>query len=195
METRVQIGADRQHQHATAVDRPLSPEQLTASILRSTGILHSYIANELVELNKTAELGPDATEEQKRVRDKQALRGAIDKLQGYFDIFSNLYASGVGQTSDDFFASPDQALYLANGGAVFPWSGPNGSNIASQLLQMNDPQSVAKKLYEGLLSRTPTPLEEQFIVEQYTAAGEQRPGVIQELVWGILAGAEYRLYP
>jgi hypothetical protein len=111
VETRVQIGADRQHQHATAVDRPLSPEQLIASILRSTGILHSYIANELVELNKAGELGPDATEEQKRVRNQLALRGAVDKLQGYFDIFSNLYASGVGQTSDDFFASPDQALY------------------------------------------------------------------------------------
>jgi hypothetical protein len=195
VETRGLIGADRQMQHATAVDRPLSPEQLAWSILRSTGVLHSYIANEQVELNKAGELGPDATEQQKQAREKQVLRGAMDKLQGYIDIFSNLYASGVGQTSDDFFASPDQALYVANGGAVFSWSGPNGSNIASQLLQMNDPQSVATKLYEGLLSRTPTALEQQFIVEQYATAGDHRQSVIQELVWSILAGAEYRLYP
>jgi hypothetical protein len=168
---------------------------LAWSILRSTGVLHSYIANEQVELNKAGELGPDATEQQKQAREKQVLRGAMDKLQGYIDIFSNLFASGVGQTSDDFFASPDQALYVANGGAVFSWSGPNGSNIASQLLQMNDPQSVATKLYEGLLSRTPTALEQQFIVEQYATAGDHRQSVIQELVWSILAGAEYRLYP
>jgi len=157
--------------------------------------LSGYIANEHAELNKQGELPADANEVQKMERERRAVRGAIDKLRGNIDVFSNLYSSGVGQTSDDFFASPDQALYFANGGSVHSWAGPNGSNISSRVLQATDPQLGAKQLFIALLSREPSTIEQQFIVEQLANAGDSRPAVVQELVWGILAGAEYRLYP
>jgi hypothetical protein len=194
-ELRSTVSADRQNQHAAATERPLSPEQLALSILRSTNVLSNYIANEHTELNKQGELPTDANDAQKIEREKRAVRGAIDKLRGNIDIFSNLYSSGVGQTSDEFFASPDQALYFANGGAVHSWAGPNGSNISSRVLQATDPLLGAKQLYIALLSREPSAIEQQFIVEQLASAGDSRPAVIQQLVWSILAGAEYRLYP
>ncbi|MFO0014443.1 MAG: DUF1549 domain-containing protein [Planctomycetota bacterium] len=194
-EIRMAVSADRQTQHALAAERPLSPEQLAWSILRSTHVLSSYVANEHAELNKQGELPADATEQQRAEREKRAVRGAIDKLRGNVDTFSNLYSSGVGQTSDEFFASPDQALYIANGGAVHSWAAPNGSNISSRVLQSTDPQQAAKLLYVALLSREPSPAEQQFIAEQLTNAGDQKPSVVQELVWSILAGAEYRMYP
>jgi hypothetical protein len=194
-ELRSTVSADRQNQHAAATERPLSPEQLALSILRSTNVLSNYIANEHTELNKQGELPTDANDAQKIEREKRAVRGAIDKLRGNIDIFSNLYSSGVGQTSDEFFASPDQALYFANGGAVHSWAGPNGSNVSSRVLQATDPLLGAKQLYIALLSREPSAIEQQFIVEQLASAGDSRPAVIQQLVWSILAGAEYRLYP
>ena len=194
-ELRSTVSADRQNQHAAATERPLSPEQLALSILRSTNVLSNYIANEHTELNKQGELPTDANDAQKIERENRAVRGAIDKLRGNIDIFSNLYSSGVGQTSDEFFASPDQALYFANGGAVHSWAGPNGSNVSSRVLQATDPLLGAKQLYIALLSREPSAIEQQFIVEQLASAGDSRPAVIQELVWSILAGAEYRLYP
>jgi hypothetical protein len=63
------------------------------------------------------------------------------------------------------------------------------------VLQATDPLLGAKQLYIALLSREPSAIEQQFIVEQLASAGDSRPAVIQELVWSILAGAEYRLYP
>jgi flagellar biosynthesis chaperone FliJ len=194
-EARSIVIADRQLQSAMASDRPLSPEQLGWSILRSTGVLQSYVLNENAELDKQSALAADATDEQRAGRRLQATRGAMDKLRGNVDVFSNLYSSGVGQTSDEFFASPDQALYVANGGSVYAWAGPNGSNVTSQLLAETDIQAAVKKLYWSLLSRSPTPEELGFVTEQLTNAGEQRPAIVQELVWSILASAEYRLYP
>jgi multidrug efflux pump subunit AcrA (membrane-fusion protein) len=194
-ELRTAVSSDRQNQHAVAAERPLSPEQLGMSILRSTHVLGNYIANEHTELNKQGELPADANEAQKMEREKRAVRGAIDKLRGNIDVFSNLYSSGVGQTNDEFFASPDQALYFANGGSIHAWAGPSGSNISSRVFQATDPHLGAKQLYTALLSREPTAIEQQFIVEQLNSAGDSRPAVIQELVWSILAGAEYRLYP
>jgi predicted nucleic acid-binding Zn-ribbon protein len=192
---RIAVSLDRQNQHAVSCERPLSPEQLALSILRSTHVLPNYVANEHAELNKQGELPSDATEKQRLERETRAVRGAIDKLRGNIDIFSNLYASGVGQTSDEFFASPDQALYFSNGGAVHAWAGPNGSNLSGRILQTSDPQQAAKEMFLGLLSREPSPIEQQFIGEQIANAGDQRPAVVQELVWSILAGAEYRMYP
>ena len=194
-EIRIAISADRQSQHALAADRPLSPEQLGWSILRSTNVLQNYIANQHVELNKQGELPSDATESQKADREKRAVLGAMDTLRGNVDTFSNLYASGVGQTSDEFFASPDQALFIANGGSVHSWSAPSGPNVSSKVLQAADPQKAATLLYVSLLSRDPSPTEQQFILDQMAGAGDQKPAVVQELVWSILAGAEYRMYP
>ncbi len=194
-EARTAVSADRQNQHAISAERPLSPEQLAWSILRSTHVLQNYIANEHAELNKQGELPADAPEAERFQRDLRAHRGAIDKLLGNVDVFSNLYSSGVGQTSDEFFASPDQALYFANGGSVYSWAGPNGSNISSRVVQATDPQQAAKQLVVALLSREPNPVEQQFIAEQIANGGDQRPAIVQELVWSILAGAEYRMYP
>ncbi|MFN9852037.1 MAG: hypothetical protein ACK57P_09490, partial [Planctomycetota bacterium] len=160
-----------------------------------TNVLQNYIANQHVELNKQGELPSDATESQKADREKRAVLGAMDTLRGNVDTFSNLYASGVGQTSDEFFASPDQALFIANGGSVHSWSAPSGPNVSSKVLQAADPQKAATLLYVSLLSRDPSPTEQQFILDQMAGAGDQKPAVVQELVWSILAGAEYRMYP
>jgi hypothetical protein len=93
--------------------------------------MSSYIGNEKAELDKNAPLAADAPAAEQYARLLQSVRGARDKLQGNIDTFSTLYSSGVGQTSDDFFASPDQALFVANGGSVFGWAAPNGNNLYS----------------------------------------------------------------
>jgi hypothetical protein len=189
------IQVDAQNRHAIAQERPLSPEQFGWSILRSTGVLQNYVAAESAELEKQQALPGDATQEQRQARELQTVRGAMEKLRANVDVFSNLYASGVGQTSDEFFASPDQALYVSNGGAVVAWAAPNGSNLTSLIAQESEASAAARRLMWALLSREPTAQEQQWISEIWSHAAEQRPTVAHELVWGILAGAEYRLYP
>jgi hypothetical protein len=186
---------DRQSEFQLAQDRILSPEQLGLSTLQATHVLGNYVSNELVELEKQSPLAADASQDQRDARKLQATRQAIDKLRGNIDVFANLYSSGVGQTSDEFFASPDQALYMANGGSVFNWAAPSGSNPAGLAIQQTDPQQGAIAMYRSLLARDPSESEKRWVAEQLTLAPDQKPIVGQELVWGILTSSEFRVYP
>lgn len=192
---KAQVDESCQAVFAVAPERALSPEQFGWSILAATNVHTNYIANERAELDKNAPLAADAPAEQQQARMLQAVRSARDKLQGNIDTFSNLYSSGVGQTSDDFFASPDQALFVANGGSVYAWAAPSGTNLTNLAIQSPDPLAATQLLARGLLARPATASELQWIPETISKALDTKPAVIHELVWGILAGVEFRLYP
>ena len=186
---------DRQSNSYAAQFRALSPEQLGLSVLRATKVLDNYIAAEAAEIEKQSPLAADATQEQRDTKTLQATRQALDKLRPNIDVFANLYASGVGQTSDEFFASPDQALYMSNGGSVFQWSAASGNNVTGLVVQQLDTSEAARILYLSLLSREPTAQEQQWVSEQLAKAADKKPAIAQELVWGLLTSSEFRVYP
>lgn len=188
----VAINTDAARQVATASLQALTPEQMCWSTLRVTGMLDAYVRIEAAELEKTTPLAADADAATKAARHRQAVRGAFDKLRGNADVYVSLYASGPDKTEDDFFASADQALYTANAGNVFAWAGPGNNNVTQQAIAMTDNTEIAKAIYWTLLARQPTAEETKLVSEQIVAAGEGRNAVIQEMVWGILASAEFR---
>jgi predicted nucleic acid-binding Zn-ribbon protein len=177
---------------SAAMMRPLTPEQLCWSTLRITGQLEAYVQAEMTELAKESPLAADADAATVAKRRQQATRRAFDKLRGNADLFVNLYGSGADRTEDEFFASADQALFTANAGSIFAWAGPAYNNPTQQAITATEPRQVAHSLYWGLLCRQPTDGEVALIEQQLTAAGDQRNVVIQEMAWGILAGAEFR---
>jgi Protein of unknown function (DUF1549)/Protein of unknown function (DUF1553) len=185
----------RQKSSHLAQNRPLSPEQLGWSILQSTDVLKNYVAAEVAELEKQSPLAADASPEVRSARALQATRQALDKLRPHVDTFATLYSSGVGQTSDEFFASPDQALFMANGGSVFQWSAPSSNNVANQIVQQPDGIVAAKLLFRSLFSREATAEEQSWIADKLSKAGDKKPAVAQELVWSLLTSSEYRVYP
>ncbi|MEO8269119.1 MAG: DUF1553 domain-containing protein, partial [Aureliella sp.] len=170
---------------------PLSPEQLCWSTLRITGQLDNYTQVELAELEKASPLAVDADASALRGRQLLAVRAAMDKLRGYADVFVSLYASGPDKTQDDFFASADQALYTANAGSVFAWAGPSAP-VTHQAIETKDDALVANELYGCLLCRPPTNTETELVRDQLAGAGEGRSELIQEMVWSLLASAEFR---
>lgn len=186
--------ADRRRAFAVSDMRPLSPEQLGLSILRVTGVLDNYVKAEMAELEKKQPLAADADAAAVAERQRQAVRQAIDKLRGNVDTFSNLYAAGVGQTADEFFASPDQALYMSNAGPVFSWSARSGQNVTERVFAQPDNRLASAELYGTLLARQPSPSEAAFVSEQLQNAGDQRSAVAQELVWSVLTSVEFRFY-
>lgn len=190
-----QVIADRQRVFQLAPFRSLSPEQLGWSILRATKVLDNYIATELASIEKDSPLSADAAESTKTARYAQATWQAMDKLRGNVDVFSNLYASGVGQSTDEFFASPDQALFMANGGSVFPWSAPSGNNVTDLVAKQPDSHEAARILYRSLLSREPTETERQWVVQQLDQNTASKNPIAQELVWGLLTSSEFRVFP
>jgi hypothetical protein len=173
--------------------RPLSPEQYCASCLQVSGHLEQHVLQERKAIDE-AEKVPEGTElspEEARRRDRLATRRAIDKLRGNFDQFATLYSAGAGQP-EAFFATAEQALFLANGGAVYGWSVSNGSNATARLIQAADAPAAAEELYQSLLARSPTAEEVALVSEYWNGPVEQRPARAQELVWAILCGVEFR---
>lgn len=173
--------------------RPLSPEQYCASCLQISGHLEQHVLQERKAIDE-AEKVPEGTElspEEKRRRDRLATRRAIDKLRGNFDQFATLYSAGAGQP-EAFFATAEQALFLANGGAVYGWSGSNGTNATARVILAADSGAAAEELYQSLLARSPTAEEKALVAEYWNGPAEQRPARAQELVWAILCGVEFR---
>lgn len=186
------VNNDASRQLALATLQPLTPEQLCWSTLRVTGILDAYVRTEAAELEKQSPLPADADAATKAVRHRQAVRMALDKLRGNADVYVSLYASGPDKTEDDFFASADQALYTANAGNVYAWAGPGNNNVTQQAIAMTDNAEIARAIYWTMLARQPTAEEVKMVSEQIAASGDGRNAVIQEMVWGLLASAEFR---
>ena len=175
--------------------RALSPEQLGWSVLQATHVLPNYIAAELVEIEKQTPPSPDEDPTTKQARMAKATRQAIDKLRPNVDVFANLFSSGVGQTADEFFATPDQALFMANGGSVFAWCAPSGQNVGGRMLAQTNPAAACQLAYRALLSRDPEPKEIEFVTECLNNSGDKKSTILQELVWAIVTGSEFRIYP
>lgn len=187
------IPTDLSSNFALSQLKPLSPEQMVWSIYRVTGVYDRYVATEIAELEKAA----PATAEQKADAVFMAARGidveqkVYDKLKGNITSFVQIYGGAPGQPQNDFYASPDQALFTANGGAINSWVAPAGDNPTERVVKATDPNVAAEELYLGILSRPPVQQE----LEEVTAFLAERPDrskAAQELVWGLISSAEFR---
>lgn len=174
--------------------RHLTPEQMGWSILRTTGVYDNYVAQTAAEIEKAAPM-PEADKADPAklaARNLQIEQAVYDKLAPNVGTFVAFYGAGAGQPQHDFFATVDQALFLANGGAVKSWLAPGGENLTGRLVKLTDNAALSEELYVSVLSRKPTP-EEVAEVNTYLAARPMdRPVAIQELAWSLISSAEYR---
>jgi hypothetical protein len=177
--------------------KPLTPEQMCASVFRVTGIYENYKAVEVAELDKSAPMTDadkvDAAKVAGRQRDLE--QRVHDKLlKPHRSLYVSLYGAAAGAPQDDFFASPDQALFTANADSMISWSGQQGNNVTRRMLDEPDIKKAARILYETVLSRPPS-TDEAADVEKYLTSRppEQKPAAAQELVWSLIASVEFRM--
>jgi Protein of unknown function (DUF1549)/Protein of unknown function (DUF1553) len=177
--------------------RPLSPEQIGWSFLSSTNVYKNYVDKHMAELEKAAPATPEQLQDTGFMtsRKKEAVRKARAELQGNINLFITLYGAGPGQPQNDFFATPDQALYANNGGAIFSWASASGENVAARVVAATSPSEAAEKLFLGVLSRKPEAAEAQNVEQYLNQLPENRARLAQELVWGLMASAEFRFLP
>jgi hypothetical protein len=154
--------------------RPLSPAQFAWAVLEATGE---------AEVQRAA-LGAQLSE--------QAL---FDKLAGYEQRFVQLFGGQPGTIPSSFESSTDQVLFLANDSMIGNLLKPRPGNLADRLLKLpdNHPAAIAEELFLSVLSRRPAP-EEVEDVQNYLAgqAGDARAAAISELIWALVASAEFR---
>lgn len=172
--------------------KPLTPEQLGWSVQQAAGIVDAHRAAADAEIEKTVpKAGVASDPVQAANRAAQVEQLTFDKLVGNVNVFVTFYGAAPGQPQDDFFATPDQALFLANGGNVRSWVAP-GSALFERLNTLSDPKLFAEEMYLSVLTRRPTDGETAAVAEYLAARPNERPAVIQELLWALLASAEFR---
>jgi hypothetical protein len=174
--------------------QPLSPEQLCWSIFKVTGVYDRYRQAEIAELDKSSPLSDEAKQDPAQVaaRERDIEQRTYDKLKGNVTTFATIYGAAAGQPQTDFFATADQALFAANGGSIVSWVAPAGGNVTERVINEQDPHKAAEELYLAVLSRMPAEEEVTDVTNYLAARPNDRPAAAQELVWGLLASAEFR---
>jgi hypothetical protein len=159
--------ADR---YLVAVLKPLTPEQFAYAAMQATG--HT-------DAERTA-LGAKWTEPQLDAR-----------LMPRLAPFRAALGRGADATADEFSATLDQTLFVKYGAAVRGLLTPRPGNLAARLNALTNPDAVADELFAAVLTRKPT-AEERNDVSAALRNAADRGKTINELVWALVASAEFR---
>ena len=173
--------------------RALSPEQLANAMMESLGVTAVYRRGVIAELDKAKPL-TDADKNDSATmiqREREISEGVEAKIAAIRNEFVTLYGAGAGQVQTDFFSTIDQALYITNGSRVTGWVASN-SYLVGGLLKLEDSAQIAEDLYISVLSRKPSGAEIQRVQEFLESVGNQKSQALQDMVWALLASAEFR---
>jgi hypothetical protein len=149
-----------------SMERPLSSEQLLASVRQATGGAQPLV---IPSADKTW------TEWQAR--------------------FDKAFANPPREPEVEYSFSVKAALFVMNDTTVLGWLKPENDNLAARLLKQSDSVLLAEELYLGTLSRQPTDEERQaatlFLAESDREPTASREAAIGQLIWSLLASSEF----
>jgi hypothetical protein len=174
--------------------KPLTPEQLCWSIFQVTGVYERYLAEERTLLDKEKPLTDEEKQDAAKIaaRELELQQRVYDKLKANVAVFAGMYAPAAGQPQSDFFATANQALFVANAGSINSWVAPAGGNVTERVIQQPDPKAAAEDLYLSVLGRMPDESEIADVTQYLASRPEEKAACVQELVWGLLTSAEFR---
>ena len=159
-----------EHRYASAIMKPLSPEQLAYASMQAGGLTDAY----------RLELGKNLTE--------PALQA---KLSTNMKPFRQLYGTRPGEPEEGFVSTLDQTLFVKHGGHLQNLIAPRNGSLIERTAKLTEPSLVAEELYLSVYNRPPTD-EERREVAEMLPAGANRSQVLTEIVWAMLASAEFR---
>jgi len=148
--------------YALALEKPLSSEQMLASLRQALG---------------------DGTPLVVSRTDKQWAQ--------WQTLFDGAFANPAREPEVGHNPTVKAALFLMHDPTVLGWLKPAEGNLTRRLLELSDPAALAEELYLTVLSRPPS-TEEQAAVRDYLAANDdRREARIVNLVWSLLASNEF----
>jgi hypothetical protein len=182
------------HDFTIASLKPLTPEQMCWSVFQVTGVYDRYWQTEAKELDKKKPLTEEQKKDPKQIeaRNIELEQRTYDKLKSNVATFVAFYGAVAGQPQSDFFATADQALFVANGGSINTWVAPAAGNVSERVANQKDVKAAADDLYLGVLTRLPTDAERADVEKFLTTRSKDRKTAAQELVWALLNSAEFR---
>ena len=182
------------NQFAISTIAPLSPEQLARSMMQATGQVERHRVAVTAELEKKTPLSDEDKKNAEKVakRATEIENGTRAKVAANTAEFVKKFGGAPGQPQNQFFATVDQALFLANGGMVQSWLAPGGENLVSRLVKSEDLQVIAEELYLSILTRRPSAEEVADIQQFLTERKDEKTLGVQEIAWALLTSAEFR---
>ncbi|MFO0811248.1 MAG: DUF1549 domain-containing protein [Gemmataceae bacterium] len=148
--------------------KPLTPEQLGYAMLQATG-----------------------------QADAERLAGAKDataleaKLAPRVAPFRSTFAGRPGEPEVGTETTLGQALFLKHGGAVRSAIAARPGNLLDRLAKLEKPDAMADELFVSVLSRLPS-AEERTDVADAIKGTANRPAALAEVIWALVASAEFR---
>ncbi len=164
----------------------LTPEQVAWSMMQATGVVEQQRAASEAEIAKKT---PPVAESDRAKAVEDLVYG---KLKANEAPFVKLYGAGPGQPPDEFCATVDQALFVANGGLVRGWLAPAAGNLVDRLMKTEDPKDLSRELYLGIFTRRPTEGEMNEVGQYLAKRPQAKLAAIQEIVWAMLSSVEFR---
>ena len=90
------------------------------------------------------------------------------------------------------FAAVDQALTIQNDPQFLNWLKSSPGNLVERLMGIEDTDKFAEQLYLSILCRRPEDQERAMVVQMLASHAQERQSIVQELVWRLVASAEFR---
>ena len=183
-----------ERQFAVASLKPMTPEQIAWSTMQVLGVVQKQRVASQAELDKKSPLSEADQKDPAKLaeRAKQLEDAVYAKLKGNEASFVKLFGAGAGQPQGDFFATVDQALFMANGGLIRGWLSPSSGNLSDRLNKQTDSPALVEDLYISILSRRPTQGETESVIQYLSDRGKERSQAIQEIVWALVTSVEFR---
>jgi hypothetical protein len=154
---------------AVAPLKPLRPHQLAFAMMQASGY---------TDVQRVVVKG-----------DEKVL---YDRLASQLKPFTDAYARPAGQAEGGFEASLFQALFLGNGAPLNAWVRPQPGNLADRLTKLDDPARAAEELCLSVFSRRPSAAEAAAVAGYLQEGGRDRALAAREMVWALIAAAEFR---
>lgn len=169
--------------YAAAVVRPLTPEQLAASIYQATGQTETLRAKYVREAARE----PEKNKKPLGEITPAVLRGLVGKDREFAELVRRFRSDG-----ESFEAHASQALYLTYNPSMQVLLRPQGTTLAAKLAGTKDDAELVRTAFETILSRPPDDPELQAATAFLADPTLQRPEACRELVWSLLTTAEFR---
>lgn len=158
------------HRFAVALLKPLTPEQLGYATMQATGLTDAY----------RNELGKNFSE--------PALQA---KLAPNLGPFRSLYGTRAGEPEEGFVSTLDQTLFVKHGGHLQNLMAARNGSLIERASKLKESSLIAEELYLTVYSRLPSDDERRDVADLLTSA-TNRSAVLHEIVWAMLASAEFR---
>jgi hypothetical protein len=168
--------------YRTAIGKPLSPEQMAWSVMQATGSLQTVLAAPV----------PDNSAFSYNDYINGRITKVPDNLPDVMRLFVGVFGNPPGEAEVEFNPAVGNSLFLMNEPLILEWLKPRPGNLMDRLSMLGSAEAIADEMYLSVLTRLPSPTERDEVADYLQRNADRRVEALGELVWALLASAEFR---